>query len=73
MQATLMSKSALDRTTRIGALSKKSGEAFDLWNIHPESESTDPNGGALVGGDELINLTCLVPSRSRGGKLFAGK
>lgn len=51
-------------TGRLGSFMKKSVD-YDIWHL-------GDNAQEVIGGEELKNLTCLVPRKKKGGKLYAG-
>ena len=52
------------KTTRIGAIDRKS-TAYDVWALGDDEADA-------VGGDELRVVSCLLPRRKKGGKLYQG-
>lgn len=54
------------RTGIIGSLKRKSA-AYDVWSLGQDS-GDDP----AVGGEEIKGLSCLLPRKRKGGKLYPG-
>lgn len=52
----------------LGSLDRKNA-TFDIWSL----DQGDTQGEeAAVGGDELRNMSCLLPRKSKKGKLYLG-
>ena len=51
-------------TGRLGSFMKK-GVDYDIWHLGDDAHE-------VIGGEELKNLTCLIPRKKKGGKLYAG-
>lgn len=56
----------LSSSSCVGTLERKRA-AFDLWTIGGESE-----GDAPIGGEEIKDIVCLLPRKSKKGKLYQG-
>jgi len=56
------SKSALVGTV------KRKHTSYDIWSVGADSEDTP-----VIGGEEIKNLTCLLPRTSKKGKLYPGE
>jgi len=50
-------------TGRIGSFERRSTQ-YDVWSLGDDDSSN-------VGGEEMKNLTCLLPRKKKGGKLYA--
>lgn len=59
--------SASTSSMRVGTLSKKNA-AYDIWSVRDEASDET----TVAGGDEVLGLSCLVPRKKKGGKLFTG-
>lgn len=59
--------SASTSSMRVGTLSKKNA-AYDIWSVRDEASDET----TVAGGDEVLGLSCLVPRKNKGGKLFTG-
>lgn len=53
------------KTSKVGSLERKHA-SYDVWYL-----GDDPNDA--VGGEEVKNLSVLVPRAKKGGKLYTGK
>ena len=61
------------RSSIVGTLSRKRAD-YDVWSIQSDQNI---DGGDMerptIGGEEVLDLTCLLPRSKKGGKLFFGK
>ncbi|KAF4604333.1 hypothetical protein EYR40_001512 [Pleurotus pulmonarius] len=55
------------RTTKVGVLERKLAN-YDIWAI---GDSEEADADSPVVGEEIRNLSCLLPRKSKGGKLFS--
>ncbi|TDL20216.1 hypothetical protein BD410DRAFT_751371 [Rickenella mellea] len=60
------------RSALVGSVSKKH-IGYDVWSIRKnDSEISDIRSRAVpVGGEEVLGLSCLLPRRKHGGKLYS--
>ncbi|KAF5349666.1 hypothetical protein D9756_008960 [Leucocoprinus leucothites] len=58
-------------TSRIGALKRKH-TSYDIWSLGDEDTNNEAGSSSIVnvGGEELRSLTCLLPRKSKNGKLY---
>lgn len=60
------------RTARIGAISRKHG-SYDIWSVGPDASAEEQRTPLLgAGAEEVRGLSCLLPRKRKGGKLFLG-
>lgn len=58
------------RSTIVGTLSRKRAD-YDVWSIKNDlNPDEDDNERPTVGGEEVLDLSCLLPRSKKGGKLF---
>jgi hypothetical protein len=53
------------KSARIGTLNRKHA-TYDIWSVG-DNDDDQP-----VGGEEIKGLSCLLPKKSKNGKLFRG-
>jgi len=49
---------------------KRKHEAYDLWSLGDRGDNDVDHD--QIGGDEMNGLSCLLPRKSKGGKLYLG-
>ncbi|KAK7438447.1 hypothetical protein VKT23_018059 [Stygiomarasmius scandens] len=62
---TLKIPSSSSKTTRAGTLPRKY-TTFDVWNVGDNNDHTE---GAVAGGDEIKNISCLLPRKTKKGQM----
>lgn len=60
------------RAARIGAIPRKH-TTYDVWSIGTETTDDKHTPAALAAGaEEMRGLSCLLPRKRKGGKLYVG-
>lgn len=55
---------SLSRSAKVGVLNRKH-ISYDIWSIGDDEEQP-------IGGEEIRGLSCLLPRKKKGGKLYKG-
>jgi hypothetical protein len=50
---------------------KRKHEIYDLWSLGDRDDGDVDHG--QIGGDEMMGLSCLLPRKSKNGKLYLCK
>ena len=60
------------RSSIVGTLSRKRTD-YDVWSIQNGQNVDEDETKRPIGGEEVLDLSCLLPRSKKGGKLFLGK
>ncbi|KAF9453712.1 hypothetical protein P691DRAFT_719171 [Macrolepiota fuliginosa MF-IS2] len=61
------SKKGKQTTTRVGTLNRKHN-SYGIWSLG--GDDSTPADTSMVGGEELKSLSCLLPRKSKKGRLY---
>jgi hypothetical protein len=59
------------KSTRVGHLAR-GDSTYDVWSVGHDAPADDENPTLAAAGEEADGLSCLLPRKSKSGKLYLG-
>lgn len=66
-----IASSSKEKSGRIGALHRKH-TTYDIWSVGEDGLDNEDDE-LPIGGEEIKALTCLLPRKTKKGRLYQGK